>query len=163
MNIGSVPMNTGVNTPPQPVGPAQQRPQDEGGQVQNGQGAIAGYVQNGAGMAVGIRGTDAAAKGTDATTGVQDSKKGTDANGKGPDKEIKKEDVEKAVSSVNDYINKLRHRELQFSLDDESGKMLIKIMDTDTKKVIRQIPPENMLRLAENLGQDKGWLVEQKA
>lgn len=168
MNIGSVPTNTGVNapiqSPRQPTGPDQRPPHESVvGQIQNGQGAIAGYAQSGSETTLEVRGTEATVKGKDAPTQIQDPNKVTGEKDKEKNKEIKKEDVEKAVSSVNDYIDKLRHRELQFTLDDESGKVVIKIMDTDTKKVIRQIPPEEMLRLAENIGKDRGWLVEQQA
>jgi len=166
MNISSVPTNTGVNTPIQPQPQSQPtRPSNENttGQTPNGPGAVAGYANSGAGTTLGVKGTDSTIKSTDAATNVQDPKKVTGTGKEQNKDQVKKEDVEQAVSSVNDYINKLRHRELQFSLDDESGKMVIKIMDTDSKKVIQQIPPQEMLRLADNIGKDRGWLVEQKA
>ncbi|CAK0772142.1 flagellar protein FlaG [Gammaproteobacteria bacterium] len=95
---------------------------------------------------------------------VHDTQQTKGANGKGEGKDQpKREQVEQAVSSVNEYIDKLRHRELQFALDDKSGRMVVKVMDTETKKVIQQIPPEYMLRLADAIGKEKGWLVEQKA
>ncbi|CAK0767664.1 flagellar protein FlaG [Gammaproteobacteria bacterium] len=99
------------------------------------------------------------------TAAVQDPHKTTSADDKKRDKNqnVDKEQVEKAVSSVNDYIKKLRHRVLEFSMDEKNERMVIKIMDTDTKEMIRQIPSEEMLRLADSLGKDKGWLLEQKA
>lgn len=75
----------------------------------------------------------------------------------------KKEKVEEAVASVNDYIQNIRNRILEFTVDGGSGRMVVSVIDTDTRKTIRQIPPEEMLRIAENVGKDKGWLVEQKA
>jgi len=95
---------------------------------------------------------------------IQDPQQTTKTDDKKQDKDqpASKEQVEKAVSSVNDYIQKLRHRALEFSMDDKSGRMVIKIMDSDTKETIRQIPSEEMLRLADNLGKSKGWLLEQK-
>jgi len=74
-----------------------------------------------------------------------------------------KEKVEEAVASVNDYIQNLRNRILEFTVDGGSGRMVVRVVDTDTRKTIRQIPPEEMLRIAENVGKDKGWLLEQKA
>lgn len=101
---------------------------------------------------------------TSTTAAVQDLSQATGADGKEKGKnQPKKEQVEQAVSAVNDYINKLRHRELTFSVDDKNGQMVIKLMDTETKQVIRQVPPEYMLRLADTIGKDKGWLLEQKA
>lgn len=72
------------------------------------------------------------------------------------------EKVEQAVASVNDYIQNLRNRILEFTVDGGSGRMVVRVIDTDTRKTIRQIPPEEMLHIAENLGKDKGWLLEQK-
>jgi flagellar protein FlaG len=169
MNISSATIpatpNVGATAPTHPPGSSQQG-HSSGISTPHGKddGAL-GYSQNEIGGPQGqIPGGAPAARGSDATANVQDPQKTGAADGKEQDKDQpKKEQVEQAVSSVNDYINKLRHRELQFSLDDDSGKMLIKIVDTDSKKVIRQIPPEEMLRIADNLGKDKGLLVEQKA
>jgi|GEM_PF-1234439 len=98
--------------------------------------------------------------------GVQDPKKTGDVNASGiggQSKPPKKEQVEKAVSDVNKYIQKLRNREVQFSMDEHSGRMVIKVMDTETKKVITQFPPEVILRIADSLGKEKGLLMEEKA
>ncbi|CAK0776592.1 flagellar protein FlaG [Gammaproteobacteria bacterium] len=99
--------------------------------------------------------------------GVQDPKKTEGVNGLGIGGQggtpPKKEQVEKAVSDVNKYIQKLRNREVQFSMDEHSGRMIIKVMDTETKKVITQFPPEVILRIADSLGKEKGLLMEEKA
>lgn len=38
---------------------------------------------------------------------------------------------------------------LQFSLDEESGELIVKVLDTQTKEIIRQIPTEQALALAQ--------------
>lgn len=152
MNTVAAPLTTiGVTVPTQPASAIQQtREREEGaGQNQNRVG-VSGQPQGGV-------------AGAGTTTTVQDSRQVTAGKESQEKQQPKKEEVEKAVSSVNEYISKLRSRELQFSVDEDSGKMVIKIVDTDNKKVLRQIPPEDMLRLADNIGKDKGWLVEQKA
>lgn len=40
---------------------------------------------------------------------------------------------------------------LQFNADEESGEMVVKVIDKDSKEVIRQIPPEKALELAKFL------------
>jgi flagellar protein FlaG len=50
-------------------------------------------------------------------------------------------------------------RELQFNVDETSGRVVIKVVDTETKDVIRQIPPEEVLALCEHLSEDKGLLL----
>ncbi|CAK0767644.1 flagellar protein FlaG [Gammaproteobacteria bacterium] len=150
MNISSATAaaNIGVTTPTQPA-VATRQVQDDTLQPNGGAG-VAGRILAKTGN-------------TETVAAVQDPQQ-THEIGKGQGKgQPKKEQVEQAVSSVNDYIDKLRHRELTFSLDDKNGQMVVKLVDTETKKVIRQIPPEYMLRLADTIGKDKGWLVEQKA
>lgn len=55
--------------------------------------------------------------------------------------------VEQAVNQVNEFVQTL-NRDLQFTVDDASGRTVIKVLDTETKEVIRQIPPEELLRIA---------------
>lgn len=63
-------------------------------------------------------------------------------------KEVAK--VEQAVSQVNEFVQNL-NRDLQFTVDENSGHTVIKVLDTETKEVIRQIPPEELLRIANYL------------
>lgn len=63
--------------------------------------------------------------------------------------------VEKAVNQVNEFVQKLS-RDLQFMVDDASGRTVIKVLDTETKEVIRQIPPEELLRIATYLTDTDG-------
>ena len=51
---------------------------------------------------------------------------------------------------------------LQFSIDDDSGRTVVKVVDRQTEEVLRQIPSEEMLDIARALGKLKGLLVEQK-
>ncbi len=88
---------------------------------------------------------------------------GTDGKGQQTKTPPTKDQVEKAVSSVNDHLNQLRALQLEFTTDDQSGHMVIRLMDTNTKTMVRQIPPEYLLNLADNVGKTKGWLVEEKA
>lgn len=63
--------------------------------------------------------------------------------------------VEQAVSQVNEFVQNL-NRDLQFTVDEDSGRTVIKVLDTETKEVIRQIPPEELLRIANYLFDAKG-------
>lgn len=58
--------------------------------------------------------------------------------------------VEKAVAQLNDYVQSLQ-RDLRFTLDDELGRAVIKVIDRNSQEVIRQIPNETALQLARNL------------
>ena len=65
----------------------------------------------------------------------------------------------KAVSSIVESVNS----SLQFSVDNDSGKTVVKVVDSSTNKVIRQIPSEEMMAIAKALDGIKGLLVRQKA
>lgn len=63
-------------------------------------------------------------------------------------KEPPKEEVKKAVKQINDFIQSIQ-RELHFKVDDSTGRTVIKVIDSSTKEVIRTIPPEQALSLAD--------------
>jgi flagellar protein FlaG len=60
------------------------------------------------------------------------------------------DDLKQAVSQLNDHVQNMQ-RDLQFSIDQESGTMVVKVIDTKSEKVIRQIPTEETLRIARSL------------
>lgn len=68
--------------------------------------------------------------------------------------EAQKEQLEDAVSQLNDYVQNVQ-RDLQFEVDNDLGQTIVKVVDQQTREVIRQIPDEVALRLAENLRQDE--------
>lgn len=57
------------------------------------------------------------------------------------------ESVEAAVDKLRSYSDKL-NRDLEFSIDDSSGRTVVTVKDSGTDEVIRQIPSEEALRLA---------------
>lgn len=69
--------------------------------------------------------------------------------------------VEKAVEDVQRFVETMTNN-LQFSIDDDSGRTVVKVVDRQTEEVLRQIPSEEMLDIARTLGKLKGLLVEQK-
>lgn len=56
-------------------------------------------------------------------------------------------DVKNAVSRIEEFIS--RHsRELEFSVDDEIGRLVITVREKHSGEIIRQIPPEEVLSVA---------------
>lgn len=58
------------------------------------------------------------------------------------------ERVQAAVAQMNEYIQSTQ-RDLNFTYDPESGETVVKVLDRSTQEVIRQIPDEIFLRLAQ--------------
>ncbi len=56
-----------------------------------------------------------------------------------------------AVKSLNSAEMFGQNSELTFVLDRETRRPLLRIVDRETKEVIRQIPPEHALRMAEDI------------
>jgi len=69
-------------------------------------------------------------------------------------KESQKEQLTSAVSKLNDYVQNVQ-RDLQFEVDNELGQTIVRVVDQKTQQVIRQMPDELALRLAEKLQQDE--------
>ena len=68
--------------------------------------------------------------------------------------EAQKQQLEDAVSQLNDYVQNVQ-RDLQFEVNNDLGQTIVKVVDQQTREVIRQIPDEVALRFAENLRQDE--------
>lgn len=60
--------------------------------------------------------------------------------------------LKEAVSKLNDYTQSIS-RKLSFSIEESTGRTVIKVYDAETDELIRQIPPEETLRLAEVIGE----------
>ena len=67
--------------------------------------------------------------------------------------------VVEQLSEVMSIMNK----GLAFSVDDDSGSAIVKVMDIDTGELIRQIPNDEALELAQKLLDVKGLLMRTKA
>jgi flagellar protein FlaG len=70
--------------------------------------------------------------------------------------------LKEAVKSANEFVGSI-NSSLQFSVDDKTGQTVVKVMDSETKEVIKQIPSQEMLDIAQALDKLKGLLVQQKA
>ena len=63
---------------------------------------------------------------------------------------INNDKLEKTVTQMNEHIQQINN-ELHISVDEESGKTVFKVIDSETAKIIRQIPSEELLSLARHL------------
>lgn len=69
---------------------------------------------------------------------------------KTPPKEVPEVNVEQAVASINDYVQSVQ-RDLQFTVDEELDRTIVKVVDSRSGELIRQIPEEAFLELARKL------------
>lgn len=71
---------------------------------------------------------------------------------------ISREKVQEAVSKLNDYVQSTE-RTLDFQLDEDSGQTVIKVFDKQSSELIRQIPDELALTLAQKLNDEEPSLL----
>ncbi|WP_342758467.1 flagellar protein FlaG [Kineothrix sedimenti] len=67
--------------------------------------------------------------------------------------------IKKAVEQLN---KKMPHSEAVFGIHDETNRVMIKIVDRDTKEVIREYPPEETLDMIAKVWELAGILVDEK-
>lgn len=64
------------------------------------------------------------------------------------------------IQRINEVM---RHYGVQFELGEEASRVITHIIDRESGDVIRQIPAEEVLRVAERLGEVSGRLLSLKA
>ncbi|MEX6503078.1 flagellar protein FlaG [Pseudomonas zhanjiangensis] len=79
-----------------------------------------------------------------------------------PLEEPARQPVEEAVSSIKQFAQSIQ-RNLNFALDDSTGRVVVKVTDGVSGDVIRQIPSEDALRLAESLEEVRSLLFKAQA
>lgn len=72
----------------------------------------------------------------------------------------REKNIQEAVAHLNEQLRK-NDRSLQFSLDKEAHRTVIKVTNPHTGEVVRQIPDEAVLRVAHNIEAIKGLLFNE--
>ena len=75
-----------------------------------------------------------------------------DVQSPSPEARAESRDLIQAVKALNASEMFGQNSELTFVMDRETHRPLVRIVDKETREVIRQIPPEYALRMAEDLG-----------
>ncbi len=70
--------------------------------------------------------------------------------------------VKQAVQDINKSLQSLSQG-LEFSVDTDSKEVIIKVVDQQTKEVLRQMPSKEALEIAKALDQVLGKLIKTKA
>ncbi|MFH1625836.1 MAG: flagellar protein FlaG [Pseudomonadota bacterium] len=76
--------------------------------------------------------------------------------------EFKAEVIEKVVENINKYLESTDNR-LSFNVDGPSGRIAVKIINNVSGEVLREIPPEQILKLAAKTKEIIGLLFNEQA
>lgn len=78
--------------------------------------------------------------------------------------QVSRQELEETLQRVRESLKSMASNNLEFSIDDTTGKTVVRVVDSSTKELIRQIPTEEMLAIAQALdGEIKGLLVRNQA
>ncbi|MGE7825177.1 flagellar protein FlaG [Paenibacillus sp. NPDC093718] len=72
---------------------------------------------------------------------------------------------EDQLQSLIEHGNKVLQRmdtRLQWSIHEESQQLIVKVMDTQTNEILREIPPEKYLELVQNLCEQVGLFLDER-
>ena len=73
-----------------------------------------------------------------------------------------KGDLAEQVEQLNTQLQDMQ-RGLRFSVDDSSGRIVVKVIDLGTDEVIRQIPSEEMLSIIRNASSSENFIFSDEA
>mgnify|MGYP003097892935 CR=1 FL=1 len=113
-----------------------------------------------AGKAVAVQKTTAPSNVTGQTTGQtsgqeSDAKQGMPFDGKDPAKST----IDSAVSSAN---NRMVSTRCEYSYDEATKRVSIKVFDKTSDKLIREVPPEESLEMLQKMWELAGLIVDEK-
>lgn len=72
------------------------------------------------------------------------------------------QNLNESVQSINQAFKSI-NSSVRFSIDDDTQRQIVKVIDADTDKVIRQFPSEEVLAIAKALDKLQGLLIKDKA
>lgn len=76
-------------------------------------------------------------------------------------KTVTKEKLQKAVDSINEFFQ-VDHKASKFVLHDGLDRYYVRLVDTDTDEVIKEIPPERLLDAFYEMQKLAGMIVDEK-
>ncbi len=76
-------------------------------------------------------------------------------------KKYTEEEIKTAIGNVNKTLNPY-DRKLEFSIHEATKLIAVKVIDTNTDEVIREIPPEKILDMVAKLWELAGIIIDKK-
>jgi flagellar protein FlaG len=71
-------------------------------------------------------------------------------------------ELKQRVDELNAAM-KVHASSIQFSIDDDSGRTIVKVVDTDTDTVLRQYPSKELLAISKQIDKFQGMFVKTQA
>ena len=71
------------------------------------------------------------------------------------------EEIEGIIKELNQFIQ-IFNTKIAFEIDKETKKTILRIVDVETNEVIRQIPPEELLKISRRISELLGLIINEK-
>ena len=104
-------------------------------------------------------------------TQAEDSEAGNDS-GKGSDAKSRHQEMKNSTQAASDQLKKAieemnrkignTNEEAVFGVHEDTNRIMIKIIDKDTKEIIKEFPPEKTLDMIAKVWEMAGILVDEK-
>jgi flagellar protein FlaG len=93
---------------------------------------------------------------------IESNKPGFSAARPDTNEALARESLDSAVASISSFVQSVQ-RSLDFSIDESSGEVVVRVTDRDSGELIRQLPSEEALRLSEQLEGLRSLMFETRA
>lgn len=70
--------------------------------------------------------------------------------------------VKKAAAQIQNFVQEMG-RNLSFSIDETTGYNVVRVINPETNEVIRQLPSEELLKIAKSMETLNSFLINQRA
>jgi flagellar protein FlaG len=94
-------------------------------------------------------------------TASAETAKADTSSSKDSDPKSDPEALKAAVQEIEKFVQSVR-RNLEFSIDEASGKVVVKVIASETGEVVRQLPSAEALKIADSLQNAHSLLFDAK-
>ncbi len=93
---------------------------------------------------------------------TQNQHKDKDENGQNqqPTPQFEPQELQATISKANSQL-KNTNSELSFSINEKTQQVLVKLVDSETKEIIREIPPEKIVNMMADMRENAGLFVNE--
>ncbi len=78
-----------------------------------------------------------------------------------PSKTPSPHEIKRIISKINENVSRL-NKDVKFSYNDTLKSLVVKVIDVKTGKVIREIPPQEVINLQKKLSEVVGIIFDSK-
>jgi flagellar protein FlaG len=71
------------------------------------------------------------------------------------------DEIQELIGELNDVM-KIMNTKISFSIDTETNRPIIQVLDKETGELIRQIPPEELMRVSQRMSDVLGVLFDDR-